>query len=187
MLVGDGDAVSVTYVDADDGQGGTNVNVVATAVVDCLPPVISNVNVINIGPHEATITFDTDEPTNNIISFGTDCGSLTESAFESGYRTAHSIRLPGIDEDTSYFLAIDSEDQAGNAAADNNGGSCYTFDTPDIPDFFTEEFTGDFDLAGMKVICQPNGSFDYYAQCVEAITELPTDPSGRYDDLTQRR
>ena len=38
LLVAPGDIVTATYIDADDGQGGTNVPVTVNAVVDCTPP-----------------------------------------------------------------------------------------------------------------------------------------------------
>ncbi|MFQ5807612.1 MAG: S8 family serine peptidase, partial [Phycisphaerae bacterium] len=38
LLVAEGDTVTATYIDADDGQGGYNVEVTATAVVECAPP-----------------------------------------------------------------------------------------------------------------------------------------------------
>ncbi|MFN2223991.1 MAG: hypothetical protein ACK2UH_15645, partial [Candidatus Promineifilaceae bacterium] len=65
----------------------------------------------------------------------------------------------------------------GNQASDDNGGACYLFTTPDIPNFFTELF-GSFDLDYRSVFFAPNGTFDYYGGCVEEIDELPTDPSG---------
>jgi hypothetical protein len=55
---------------------------------------------------------------------------------------------------------------------------CYSFTTPDIPDYFTEQFTGDNDLDNQSVLLTPNGTYDFYAACAESITALPTDPTG---------
>ena len=179
LQVSAGDTVTATYIDADDGQGGVNVEVIDTAVVDCTPPAISNVQTVEIEPHTARVTFNTDEPTVGSVRYGEACGSLTETANQSGYGTDHSVLLSGLDEDSTYFYVVDAEDEAGNSNTDDNGGACYSFSTPDIPDFFTEEFVSDNDLDNLSLIFTPNGSYDYYYGCVEEeITELPTDPSG---------
>ncbi len=178
LQIADGDTVTTTYVDADDGQGGINVNVTDTATVDCTPPVISNVQVTAIGPHTATVTFDTDELANGTVHFGTSCGALTSTATEGGDHTSHSIALSGLDEDSTYFFSVEATDQAANTSSDDNGGSCYTFQTPDIPNYFTELFESDNDLDNRSILFSPNGSVDYYAMCGAPIVTLPTDPTG---------
>jgi hypothetical protein len=45
-----GDTVTATYLDADDGQGGTNITVTAQSGVDCTAPVISAVQTTNVLP-----------------------------------------------------------------------------------------------------------------------------------------
>src|SRR5215470_4890179 len=50
LQVADGDTVTATYIDADDGQGGMNIPRTAMATVDCAAPVISNVQTTNIQP-----------------------------------------------------------------------------------------------------------------------------------------
>ncbi|MHC4611262.1 MAG: hypothetical protein ACYS7M_13035, partial [Planctomycetota bacterium] len=177
-MVAPGDTVTVTYSDEDDGAGGTNVVVTDDALVDCDAPIISNVLVVDIEPRSATVTFDTDEPANGAVHYGLDCGTWLESVPESGFKTAHSIPLSGLEDNTTYFFALDAEDEAGNLTTDDNGGTCYTFVTPDIPNFFTEEFGGDNDLDNSTILFVPNASVDFYAACVEPITSLPTDPAG---------
>ena len=178
LWIADGDTITAEYLDANDGLGGTNVLVSVTAPVDCTPPVISNVQVINVEPRSATVTFDTDEPTNGTVHYGPDCEVLTSSAQESGYHTAHSIALSGLTDDTFYALSIDAVDQAANSTSDDNGGTCYDFNTPEVPDYFTEQFSSGFDLDNQTLTFVPNGSNDFYAACVESIAGLPTDPSG---------
>jgi len=177
LFVSPGDTITLTYIDADNGQGSQNVVVTDTAVVDCTPPIVSNVQVINIGPREATVTFDTDERATATVRYGTTCGALDNSV-DGGLQTTHALRITGLQDNTTYFLAIDVADEAANAATDDNGGSCYSFGTPEIPDFFTEQFTGDFDLDFKSVTNMPDGSFDFYRACVEDITALPVDPAG---------
>ncbi len=178
LLVSDGDVVTATYIDADDGQGGQNVTVTATADVDCSPPVISNVLTTNIGARAATVTFNTDEPANGTVRYGLGCGALTGSAGESGFKTAHSINLTSLTENTTYYYAVDAVDEAANSATDDNGGACYTFTTPDIPDYFTELFGSDNDLDYLSLTFTPDASSDFYSGCAEAVGSLPVDPSG---------
>ncbi len=179
LLITHGDTLTASYLDADDGQGSTNVTVQVTAAIDCVPPVISNVQTTGIGPRDATITFDTDEPVNGSVEIGTDCGTLGTIVSGSGLNTSHSIRVAGLSDDTTYFFVVDGSDEAGNAVTDDNGGSCYTFATPQIPDFFTEQYGGDNDLLGTKLLMTPSAGIDQYLGCVEPLVGgLPTDPAG---------
>ncbi len=178
LLVAEGDTVTVTYVDADDGGGNVDVIVTASAVVDCTSPNIGNVQTIDIQPRSATVTFDADEPARGIIHYGESCGALTGMASGSAYATSVAVSLSGLQDATTYFYSVEAEDVAGNSVADDNGGACYTFTTPDIPNYFTELFDADNDLANWSLTFIPNGTVDYYVGCAESITELPTDPTG---------
>ncbi|MHC4090279.1 MAG: trypsin-like serine peptidase, partial [Planctomycetota bacterium] len=160
LLVAEGDTVTATYIDADDGEGGTNIVVTATAIVDCTPPVISNVQVLGVQPRSATISFDADEPVLGSVLYGESCWPLPGKESASGYDTSVVVEVTGLDDNTTYYFAADGEDQAGNATTDDNGGSCYTFTTPEVPDFFTEQFGGDNDLDNLTLSFVPNGSPD---------------------------
>ncbi len=178
LQISPNDDITATYIDADDGFGQTDVVVTATAVVDCEPPVVSNVQVIDVGPFTSTVTFETDELTRAELRYGTACEALGVTVSAPGFRTSHSLRLSGLSENSTYFLAVDVVDQAGNTATDDNAGVCHSFATPDIPDYFTEQFAGNYDLANTSLVFVPNQSFDFYASCGFPITELPTDAAG---------
>ncbi len=178
LLVAPGNTVTVTYVDADDGQGHFNVPVTTTALVDCTPPNISNVHTTNVQPRSATVAFNTDEPSRGVVHYGFTCGNLNQVASGSTFSAAPTVDVAGLQDNTTYFYAVEAVDQAGNVATDNNGGNCYSFTTSDVPDFFTEQFTTGFDLANHGMSFTPNGSTDFYLACVEPITALPTDPAG---------
>jgi len=178
LLITEGDTITVTYIDADDGAGGTNVPVIEQAPVECTPPLIFNVQATDIEPRSATVTFDTDEATLGMVYYGPACGTLTESAGGSGFSTSPTVPLSGLNEDALYYFAVEAVDEAGNVAADDNGGECYSFTTPDIPDFFTEQFASDNDLDFLRLTFQPNGSVDFYAGCQDPIASFPTDPAG---------
>jgi len=130
LHVGGGDVLTARYVDADDGQGGQNVEVTATAAVDCAGPVISNVLVSNVSGNSATVTFTTSEAANATVHYGLSCGALNDSATQSGYRTAHSLVLSGLPTGVRVYFAVEAVDESGNPTLDNNGGGCYSFMTP---------------------------------------------------------
>jgi hypothetical protein len=176
LLVAEGDTITATYYDADNGQG-QGVYVDATAVVDCTPPVISNVDAINIEPRSATVTFDANEMVRGIVHYGTTCGSPTDTAF-GPYGLPAVVDITGLQDNTTYYYVVEAEDEAGNSVVDDNGGACYMFTTPEVPDFFTQLFDGDFDVDDMTLYFIPNGSNDFYAGCGEACSVLPTDPVG---------
>lgn len=178
LQVTEGDTITATYIDADDGFGGTNVVVISTVGVDCTPPVVSNVATSNVDPRSARVTFNTDEIAAGQVHYGTDCGDLNSTAGAFGFNTAHTIELTSLTDDTTYFFGVEATDPAGNVAFDTNGGACYTFTTPEIPDFFTQLFLSDFDLHNRALLFAPNGSIDYYGVCSYETVALPTDPAG---------
>ena len=177
LLVTHADTITATYNDADDGTGSPAV-VTKNATVDCAPPAISNVVVADVQPRDATITFDTDEATTAIIYYGTACGSLSSMEVVLGASTSHSVLITGLTDQTDYFFAVEATDIAGNTAYDDNGATCYTFTTPDIPDFFTEQFAAGSDLNGMAMYLVPAAGVDQYVACTFPITGFPTDPTG---------
>jgi hypothetical protein len=178
LLVAEGDTVTATYIDADDGEGHYDVEVTATAVVDCTPPEIWNVQTTNIEPRSATVTFDANEIVRGTVHYGLSCENLSWSA-SGGYGNPASVNVSGLQDDTTYFYMVVAADEAGNEVSDDNNGNCYVFTTPEVPDFFTESFeSGGNDLDYLTLLFTPNGSVDYYAGCTEEIDELPTDPSG---------
>ena len=162
LLVADGDTVTATYIDADDGQGGTNVPVIATATVDCTGPVISNVQVAEIGSDNATVTFDTDERATGTVRYGLSCGALTESVTESSAGTSHTLVLTGLTDGAQYYFAVDAVDEQGNPSTDDNGGSCYSFSTPDVVYSFSMDTDPGWTTEGLWAWGQPTGGGGQY-------------------------
>ncbi len=179
LQITNGDTITVTYVDADDGFGNFDVVNEATGVVDCDPPNVYFVQTTDLEPRSAKVTFQTNEDTSSTLHYGTTCSALTETKVGYGHKSYHEYLLTGLEDNRTYFFSIDVVDVAGNSASDDNGGACYNFTTPDIPDFFTEEFDSDNDIEYVTLSFAPNGSFDHYQSCIETdVTSLPTDPSG---------
>ncbi|MDX2115040.1 MAG: S8 family serine peptidase [Planctomycetota bacterium] len=180
LLVAPGDTITLTYQDADTGAGSPGV-ATATATVDCTAPVISGVAVSNIQPRSATVTFATNEPATARLRWGTACGSLTNTLSSTTVGVTHTFNITGLTDQTVYFFSVEATDSAGNIALSDNAGNCYSFETPDIPDFFTQLFTGTADpndLDNRKILFTPGGSnpAQFYVACSETISVLPVDP-----------
>ncbi len=178
LLIAEGDTLDAVYVDADDGMGGMSINVSSSAMIDCTPPVISNVLATNITPVSATVQFDVDEPTSGGTNYGTSCGPLPFQAFALASSTSHSMNLSNLTDGTPYSFEVTATDAAGNTTVSNNGGSCFTFSTLDVPDYFTEEFGGDHDLSFRSITFEPDLSFEAYDACSKSVTSFNTNPTG---------
>lgn len=176
LLIAEGNIITAIYQDADNGLG-TPVVVTDLALVDCSPPVILGVEAVDLQPRAATILIEADETIRGIVRYGLSCGNLTGAA-SGGYGNPAAVNLTGLQDDTAYYYAVIAEDEAGNQTFDDNDGNCYIFQTPDIPNFFTEQFTTNNDLDNITLFFTPNGSVDFYRGCAEPITALPTDPAG---------
>jgi hypothetical protein len=161
-------------------MGHQNVVVTDTATVDCQPPAIMNVGVINLQPRSAQVIFDADEPVRGTVFYGRSCGNLNQQASNPALQQSQVITLTGLQDNTTYYFAVRATDAAGNFTDDNNNGACYSFTTPEVPDYYTELFdAGDNDLDNKSLVFTPDGGPDFYYGCVEQpITELPTDPAG---------
>jgi len=178
LLVGAGDQVTATYVDADDGMGGIGVVVDADALVDCTAPNILSVTMGTVDTREATVDVGADEVMLGRIVWGTSCGALNQSAEGSGGGTSDSIEIDGLSPGTTYYFRAEADDEAGNTGVDDNGGTCYSFTTFDAPDFLTEQFESDHDLSFYTALYEPDGSLGHYSVCSELVPGLPTDPAG---------
>ncbi|MBN2271625.1 MAG: S8 family serine peptidase [Sedimentisphaerales bacterium] len=115
--VSDGETVTVTFSDAND-----------TATVDCVYPVISNIdfNEAPIGP-DITIAFDTNELTVACVRYGTTCGGPYTTDYSKGF--SHNIKLLKPSPLTKHYFIVEATDLAGNTTADTNDANCYTFTT----------------------------------------------------------
>ncbi len=129
LSVVNADLVTVTYIDADDGQGNTNVNVTDTATTDCAGPVISNVSSSNIQGTTATIDWTTNKPADSLVRYGLAVPpTLTSSS--AAFVTTHAQALTGLNPCSTYYYQVESRDAYGNVSIDNNGGTYYLFTTP---------------------------------------------------------
>ncbi len=129
LSTADGDNVTVRYIDADDGLGGINLERTDSASIDCLPPVISNVQISNITGSSADVTWDTDVIANSSVTYEDNSPPSALNESDSSFVTGHAISLTGLSECATYYLYVGSSDVYGNTVADDNSGAYYSFTT----------------------------------------------------------
>ena len=83
------------------------------------PPVITNVQAINITSNAATVTWTTNEYSDSEVYLGTQPGTYTSSPSNSGTVSAngnymHSVALSNLNPGTTYYFKVASIDNGGN-------------------------------------------------------------------------
>jgi subtilisin-like proprotein convertase family protein len=128
ISVVDGDTITATYIDADDGQGGFGLPRTTTASIDCVAPTISNVSAGSITGNSAVISWDTSEPATSTVHSGLTPppGSTTTVLTPA---THHAVPLTGLLECSPYVYSVASTDPVGNATVDDAGGAYHSFTT----------------------------------------------------------
>jgi|GEM_PF-788549 len=99
------------------------------AVVDGLPPVITDVEVGSLTENVATIRWVTNEPATSILDFATGpigIGTYTYQASDSAMLLDHVIELTGLLPNITYHFRVRSRDFAGNEGISSE----YQFMTP---------------------------------------------------------
>jgi hypothetical protein len=146
LEIANGQIITGTYNDADDGEGNP---AVSTAIVnaDCAGPVISNVRVERLRGFSGTVIVDLNEPGNLEVEFGLDCGALTSVESTAARSLSPNVILDELDPQRTYFFAVTSTDAGGNSTRDDNGGSCYSFTTLGL--VYEENFEGG--LGGFEI------------------------------------
>lgn len=179
LQVAPGDTITLRYIDADDGAGNLNVVRESTAAIDCALPIVTDVSTDNPSAYGISIFFTTDEPTRSVLRYATSCGGAFTEKTNTVPTTNHEFTLTGLESETTYYFWVEVEDEAGNSAADDNGGVCYSFTTLERMVYYTELFSNfDFDLDGQRLEYVPDDSLDQYAVCLDDIGALPVDPMG---------
>ncbi|MBT7352335.1 MAG: S8 family serine peptidase, partial [Phycisphaerae bacterium] len=173
-----GSTIEVVYVDAEDAEGNINVDVSAAALVDGEAPDLEAVLITDVQPRSVHLTITPTEPAGLVVRYGTACDALNESVQRQGVVSEHDFTLGSLIDATTYYFDVTLVDAAGNESTFDNGGSCWSFTTPDVPDFFTEQFTSGVDLDGLSIRFDVSGGIEGYLACAEPIVTLPVDPAG---------
>ncbi len=141
LAVVDGELLTGSYVDDDDGAGGTNVTKTDQASIDCAGPQISGVGLVAT-EGSVTVAFATSEPGTTVVRYGTSVPP-TMVVSDPALGTAHTMELTGLDPCTTYFIGVESADALGNITVDTNGGLYYGVETMGWQIFLAEAFDSD--------------------------------------------
>ncbi len=134
----DQDTITTVYNDANNG-GGIPASVITTATTNCVPPVISGVYVSGLTGYSVVINWVTDIDSDSVVNYGT-VFPPTEQSSSASLVTSHSHMLTGLQPCTIYYFSIQSSDEYGNTAIDDNGGSYYQFETFSQTIYIQEDF-----------------------------------------------
>jgi hypothetical protein len=130
----DGDIFTVTYPDADDGQGSPAVTF-GTAVFDCHGPRITDLRVETITNSRVTVRWTTDEPADSVVWWG-DTPALGQMTSSGASVTSHSVTLNQFSTCQEGYLRVGSTDVQGNAAVVDDHGSPFRIRTWEIPGLY---------------------------------------------------
>jgi hypothetical protein len=151
----------------------------ATYETDDDAPVISGVSATANGDGTATVTWQTDEPADSRVDYGTSAGSLGQSASESALVTSHSVELTGLAPNTTYHFRVTSADDAANeATSPATPAAPATFVTPSAS--FGDTTASDFGAGthtGVHVTNDANGEVILKPQVAEEFSGGPGLPA----------
>ncbi|WP_150107698.1 choice-of-anchor J domain-containing protein [Pedosphaera parvula] len=122
LRVKNGDVLTANYLDVSAGS-----NAIATATIDTVPPIISNVSTLTDFA-DATISWTTSKPADSLVQFG-ESTLLGRTAYSGVLKTNHSVMLTGLSANRDYYFQVTSRDDAGNTTVDDNQDHFYTFHT----------------------------------------------------------
>jgi hypothetical protein len=104
-----------TVTEEEINSGGFSQNI-TIYVPDTTPPVITNVSAISITKDAATLTWETDEPSNSLVKYGTEPGNYTEIVYSASCVTYHNISIANLTPNTTYYYVVNSTDPSNNSA-----------------------------------------------------------------------
>jgi len=156
----DGDILTVTYADADDGQGSAVVTF-DTVVFDCHGPAITDLRIETITNSRVTVRWTTDEPADSVVWWG-DTPALGETTSSGSPVTDHSVILNRFSTCQEGYIRVGSTDVLGNAAVADDHGAPLRISTWDIPGLYWmddfENGTNGWTLNGEWEIGAPVGN-----------------------------
>ncbi len=109
------------------------------------------------------------------LQIATDPGFSNVVYSASGTQPSHTVSSD-LGTDSTYYWRV----RAVNGCGDSGFTAPFSFTTVAIVNYFTEEFPSGagWDMNGLKVVWRPVGSGNFYDECTESISALPTDPAG---------
>ncbi len=159
-----------------NGVSASSVDQVFTTL-DITPPVISNVQIINITERKADITWVTNEAASSRIFYRRVGDTAYSEAADGAFQVSHFMTLNNLIANVDYEFYIVATDSSGNFAQSTN----YTFRTlPDrIPPTNIRNFTATPDDK-LNVLTWQNPIDPYYAG-VMIVRSTSTFPRNRFE------
>lgn len=155
-----GDVVTVTYRDADDGTNRSSLSY-ATSEIDCAGPKISDVRVTSITDGRATVRFDTEEPGDTVVEWGT-TPALGEVESALDLTTSHALVLDDLEGCSEVFFRVRSRDVFGHETAADDLGAPFRFASGEIPGlYWKDDFEAEttiWALGGEWEVGEPRGA-----------------------------
>jgi hypothetical protein len=142
IAVADGDTVTVTYTDADDGSGGHNLTREQSLLVDCAAPAISGLTTTS-SESSFSARFTTDEPATVELVYGLTRPPQTSLGSSSLLRQVHQVTVGDLEGCTTYLFGVRTTDVHGNTALDDNHGVCFPVRTNQVATIFSEDLSDD--------------------------------------------
>ena len=127
LRVQNGDTITAMYFDASNNR-----NVTATATIDTVPPVISQV-AATTDYSNAKITWLTSKVADSAVQYGDLHQPPLAVVYAGILVTNHALTISGLQANHVYQYEVVSRDQAGNTTVDDNSGNFYIFQTLKAP------------------------------------------------------
>jgi hypothetical protein len=106
------------------------------------PPKISALKAEPGTDGSATISWTTDVPSDSRVEYGTSESSPNKSVSDPASTPSHSLKLTGLQADTTYYYRVSSTDADNNTASSPPSGQApASFQTPPKPTTTDEETT----------------------------------------------
>ena len=105
----------IVAVDTSGNVGEMSDEIVVTTIgEDVTPPIISNLEILQITDNGASFSWNTDEEANSKIFYGIEQESLDGGISEDELVVNHSMTLSGLTKDSGYYYKAVSCDEKGN-------------------------------------------------------------------------
>jgi len=115
LQLSDGDTITVTYIDEDDGSGGHNVEKTDTAIADCAAPTFGGLTGAVAGDGQVTLTWNPAGDANP-VSYNV-YRALTSGGQDFDNSTATASASPYVDvvaNGDTYYYVVRAQDSLGN-------------------------------------------------------------------------
>jgi len=155
---------------------------------DVTPPVITNISAIPTAKDSAIITWETDEPSDSLVKYGTEPRNYTKIVYNASLVTYHCISIADLISNTTYYYVANSTDASNNSAQSSerafktfadivisigdasavSGENVTTSITiSDIPNVGTADILLSYNQSVVHVIAVNNSDFDFMESAID--------------------